>query len=242
MRYRIGKDIVIRSENAAKPETQSSAYLTALISRLEQVRSSFDFGCGKLRYQRVIAKTTNVLALIDSEVQLSRQQMIRGHLTTIRDHVRRSNDVDAYTVAQFASLERRFDRGFCINVLPVIPFANVRLRIVQLMRAKLKPGGLCLFVVLYRNSDFTRMQRQPNCKPCGNGFLMDSLRGYSFFGLIPPTALARLVEQAGFVVESISLDGGTAYLWARSPEGLSNPRLFSVRETNENFEIRSARH
>ncbi|MEY2539510.1 MAG: hypothetical protein QOG67_3250, partial [Verrucomicrobiota bacterium] len=164
MRYKISKDIIIRSENASKPETQSSAYLNTLISRLGSVHSTFDFGCGKLRYQRVIARTTDLLALVDSEVQLSRTQMIRRRLTTIRDHVRKANDVGAYTAGQFASLERKFDRGFCINVLSVIPSARVRLGIVQLMRAKLKPGALCLFVVLYRNSDFTRMQRLPNCQ------------------------------------------------------------------------------
>jgi hypothetical protein len=238
MRYRIGKDIVIRSENAAKPEAQSSAYLNKLISRLGRVRSSFDFGCGKLRYQRAIARTTDVLALVDSEVQLSREQMIRGRSTTIRDHVRKANDVDAYTVGQFASLERKFDRGFCINVLSVIPSANVRLGIVQLMRAKLKPGGACLFVVLYRNSDFTRMQRLPNCRFYGNGFLMDSLRGFSFYGLIPPKELAGLVKRGGFVVESVVLDEGTAYLWARSPEGAPGPDHFSVRESRDDFEIR----
>jgi hypothetical protein len=110
MRYKIGKDIIIRSENASKPETQSSAYLNTLISRLGSVHSTFDLGCGKLRYQRVIARTTDLLALVDSDVQLSRTQMIRGRLTTIRDHVRKANDVGAYTVGQFASLERKFDR------------------------------------------------------------------------------------------------------------------------------------
>jgi hypothetical protein len=237
MRYKIGKEIIIRSENASKPETQSSAYLNTLISRLASVHSTFDFGCGKLRYQRVITKTTDLLALVDSEVQLSRTQMIRSRLTTIRDHVRKANDVGAYTVGQFASLERKFDRGFCINVLSVIPSARVRLGIVQLMRAKLKPGALCLFVVLYRNSDFTRMQKQTNCKPYGNGFLMDSLRGYSFYGLIPPSDLAKLIERAGFSVESIVLDEGTAYLWARSPEGARNLPSFSIRESSDNFEM-----
>jgi hypothetical protein len=240
MRYKIGKDIVIRSENAAKPEAQSSAYLNRLISQLEPVRSSFDFGCGKLRYERVIAKTTDILGLVDSEVQFSRTQMIRGRLTTIHDHVRRSNHVEAHTVGQFASHAHRYDRGFCINVLSVIPSASVRLGIVQLMRAKLKPGATCLFVVLYRNSDFTRMQRLPNCQHYGNGFLMDSLRGYSFYGLIPPDDLASLINRAGFVVESTVLDEGTAYLWAKVPEDVRGPVRFSIRETPENFQIRAA--
>ncbi|MBR1177991.1 hypothetical protein JQ617_28795 [Bradyrhizobium sp. KB893862 SZCCT0404] len=239
MRYKIGKEIIIRSENAAKPDTQSSAYLNKLISGLEPVHSSFDFGCGKLRYKRTIAKTTEELALIDSEVQLSRTQMIRGRSTTIRDHVGKSNHVHALTVSQFASRDQQYDRGFCINVLSVIPSASVRLGIVQLMRAKLKPNGTCLFVTLYRNSDFTRMQKLPNCQPYGNGFLMDSLRGYSFYGLIPPDDLAELVKRAGFTVESVVLDEGTAYLWARAPEGRSGPARFHVRESTENFRIRA---
>jgi SAM-dependent methyltransferase len=239
MRYKIGKDIIIRSENAAKPEAQSSTYLNKLISRLEPVLASFDFGCGKLRYERAIAKTTDELALVDSEVQLSRTQMIRGRSTTVRDHVRKLNHAHAYTVNQFASLDRKYNRGFCINVLSVIPSASVRLGIVQLMRTKLKPGGTCLFVVLYRNSDFTRMQKLPNCQPYGNGFLMDSLRGHSFYGLIPPNDLTTLVERAGFEVESLVLDEGSAYLWAKSPEMPNGPFQFSVLETAENFQIRS---
>lgn len=241
MRYKIGRDIIIRSENAAKPETQSSAYLNKLISHLDPVRSSFDFGCGKLRYERAIAKTTEELALIDSEVQLSRTQIIRGRSTTLRDHVGRSNHVNAYTASQFAALDRKFDRGFCLNVLSVIPSRSVRLGIVQLMRAKLKPAGTCLFVVLYRNSDFTRMQRLPNCQPYDNGFVMDSLRGHSFYGLIPPGDLTNLVIRGGFVVESLTLDEGSAYLWAKVPKDSRGPVRFTIHETSENFEIRPVR-
>ncbi|MGY3396463.1 hypothetical protein ACVWW6_009054 [Bradyrhizobium sp. USDA 3311] len=240
MRYKIGKDIVIRSENAAKPEAQSSSYLNKLIAQLKPVHSSFDFGCGKLRYERAIARTTDELALVDSEVQLSRTQMIRGRSTTIRDYVRKSNQVHAYTVNQFASHSRKYDRGFCINVLSVIPSASVRMGIVQLMRTKLKPGCSCLFVSLYRNSDFTRMQRLPNCKPYDNGFLMDSLRGYSFYGLIPPDDLVSLVERGGFKAESVKLDEGSAYLWAKSPDKAREPTQFDIRESLENFQIRAS--
>lgn len=238
MRYKIGRDIVVRSENAAKPEAQSSSYLNKLISRLKPVRASFDFGCGKLRYERVIAKRTDELAVVDSEVQLSRTQIIRGRPTTIRDHVQKLNHVEAHTVSQFAALNRHFDRGFCINVLSVIPSASVRVGIVQLMKAKLKPGGSCLFVSLYRNSDFTRMQKLPNCQPYDNGFLMKSLRGHSFYGLIPPGDLASLVKRGGLIVESVVLDQGSAYLWAKSPGSPVASAEFDIRETAENFQIR----
>jgi hypothetical protein len=109
------------------------------------------------------------------------------------------------------------------------------------MRTKLNLGGTCLFVVLYRNSDFTRMQRLPNCEPYDNGFLIDSLRGYSFYGLIPPDDLAKLVIRAGFAVESLVLDEGSAYLWAKVPEDARGPVRFSIDETPENFEMRPAR-
>jgi hypothetical protein len=134
MRYKIGTDIVIRSENAAKPELQSSSYLNKLIAKLEQVRSTFDYGCGKLRYQKVISRTTNTLALVDSEVQLSRKQMIRGKVTSIRDLLRNSNHLSAFSATEFGTVPAKFDRGFCINVLSVIPSATARLRVVQLMR------------------------------------------------------------------------------------------------------------
>lgn len=193
----------------------------------------------KLRYERIIAKTTDELALIDSEVQLSRTQIIRGRSATIRDHIRKSNYARAYTVNQFASAERRYDRGFCINVLSVIPDPSVRLGIVQLMRTKLKPGGSCLFVSLYRNSDFTRMQRLPNCRPYDNGFLINSLRGHSFYGLIPRSDLEALVRRAGLSVESAVLDEGSVYLWARSPERTGRETKFLIQETTTNFQIKA---
>src|SRR5687768_13467680 len=76
MRYKLASDIEVRTENAAKPESQQSKFLLKLISDLEHVASTFDYGCGKLRYQRSIADTTDVLAIVDSEIQLSRFQIL----------------------------------------------------------------------------------------------------------------------------------------------------------------------
>ena len=66
---------------------------------------------------------------------------------------------------------------------------------------------------------------------------MDSLRGYSFYGLIPPKELSALVVRAGFAVQSVTLDEGSVYLWARSPEHTDKPPPFSIRESSENFQI-----
>ncbi|MEX2167300.1 MAG: hypothetical protein WD852_09825 [Methyloceanibacter sp.] len=214
MHYKISREIVIKTENAAKPESQSSSYLKALILSLPTVDSSFDCGCGKLRYRDVILETTNTLAIVDSEIQLSRQQSLKGQKISIRDKERRSNRVTVHNDDEFKKLKQRFDRGYCINVLSVIPFYVKRKEVVEVIRSKLKRNGSCLFVVQYRNSDFSRMQSMPNARPFRDGFLIDSMRGFSFYGLIKPERLQSLVEEAGFLVHHVHLNEGSVYLCA----------------------------
>lgn len=214
MRYKLKGGIEIRTENAAKTEKQPSKFLLDLIANLPHVRSAFDYGCGKLRYQRAIADTTDVLAIIDSEVQLSREQMLRGKQTTIRNMFRQSNTVHVYNDAEFSALTAKFNRGFCINVLSVIPSYTRRRQVLDRIHDKLTHDGECLFVVQYRNSDFTRMKAMPNSKPWLDGFLIDSLRGYSFYGLISPERLESLLRRARFSVRDMKLNEGSAYAWA----------------------------
>lgn len=214
MHYKIAKGVVVRTENAAKSDKQPSTFLVNLISKLPPVQSAFDVGCGKLRYTKTILETTDSLALTDSEIQLSRLQILCGAQTSIRGHFRGSNRISIYNESQFANLRRRFDRGFCINVLPVIPIAARRRKVLEVIRSKLKRKGCCLFVVQYRNSDFDRMRKMPNAKPWLDGFLIDSLRGFSFYGLISPDHLSRMLRKAGFVVRDVALNEGSAYVWA----------------------------
>jgi hypothetical protein len=170
MRYKLASGIDIRTENAAKPESQPSRFLLGLIADLPHVASTFDYGCGKLRYQRALTDTTDVLAIVDSEVQLSRAQTLRGKETSIRDIFKQSNRIQVYNDAQFKELGARFDRGFCINVLSVIPSYARRRQALDVIHEKLTRDAECLFVVQYRNSDFTRMTKMSNAKPWLDGF------------------------------------------------------------------------
>jgi hypothetical protein len=217
MRYKLASGIEIRTENAARPESQPSTFLLDLIASLPHVGSTFDYGCGKLRYQRAIADTTDVLAVVDSEIQLSRLQVLRGKETSIRNLFRQSNRMEVYNDVEFHELNTRFERGFCINVLPVIPSYSRRRRVLDVIHGKLRRdgNGECLFVVQYRNSDFTRMRRMPNTTPWLDGFIIDSLRGYSFYGLIPPERLEASLKRAGFRIRETKLNEGSAYTWAR---------------------------
>jgi hypothetical protein len=230
--YKLGEGVVIKTENAAKPHNQTSAYLRSLILGLEPASSSFDYGCGKLRYKDLMLRVTDTLALVDSEMQIAREQMIWGKFTTIRASVQRSNRVNAYNTKEFANLGTKFDRGFCINVLSVIPIAAARDRVLRLIRGKLRAGGTCLFVVQYRNSDFTRMRRLPNARPFLDGFLINSLRGYSFYGLISPEKLSAMAVNAGFEVVKQTLNQGSAYLMVRS--GHSGP--VPIMDEEKNFQ------
>ena len=102
MRYRLPGGILIRTENAAKPEAQASLGLSSYIEGLAPVVKSFDYGCGKLRYVKPILSTTDTLTIVDSEIQLGRRQIVFGNETTIREMVRSSNRLSATNVTEFA--------------------------------------------------------------------------------------------------------------------------------------------
>ena len=77
----------------------------------------------------------------------------------------------------------------------------------------------------------------PNTKPWGDGFLIDSLRGYSFYGLISPDRLTSFARRAGFEIAEQHLHDGSVFIWARNP--LKNARLpkLKVSETQDDFRI-----
>jgi hypothetical protein len=58
------------------------------------------------------------------------------------------------------------------------------------------------------------MRKMPNARPWLDGFLIKSLRGYSFYGLIPPIRLQAALKRAGFQIREIVLNEGSAYVWA----------------------------
>jgi hypothetical protein len=237
MHYSLPNGVVIKTENAAKPDVQASTVLSNYISRLRAVGSSFDYGCGKLRYVEPILTTTDALTVVDSEIQIGRTQTIHGHVTSIREATRRSNRMAAVNVMEFSHNRVEFDRAFCINVLSVIPFFTARRRVLGLIRQRLRAGATCLFVVQYRNSDFARMSMLPNARRWRDGFLIDSLRGCSFYGLISPQRLSVLVASAGFEILDQTLDDGRVFLMARSPQKPST-EIEVVDETN--FRVRES--
>jgi SAM-dependent methyltransferase len=230
MRYDLGRGCVVRSENAAKPASQASRYLRELIRKLPKVEASLDYGCGKLRYFRVMAARSNRLILVDSEIQLSRQQLLLGKRTSVRDLTRYEKRIEVYNDQEFDASRARFDRAYCINVLSAIPSLGTRKRIIRKIASALKHGALCLFVVQYRNSDFSRMISLPNARKWRDGFLLDSRRGTSFYAQIDPHRLITLVRGCGLSVWDYHLNDGSIYLWARRDSVLNGKAQQRKRE------------
>ena len=136
----------------------------------------------------------------------------------MRELFQSSNHVTVFNTAEFAQNGSLHDRAFCINVMSAIPLSAERERVLAQILNSLEPRGSCLFVVQYRNSDFNRMANLPIAEPWHDGFLLKSLRGYSFYALISPAALAKLLGQAGFEVVNQQLNQGSVYMWAIRPE------------------------
>jgi len=179
MRYKVVGRRIIRSENAAKPPAQRSMHLHKFISSLPEVEASFDLGCGKLRYVDSIRQCSRTITLIDSEIQLSRTQNIGlfGR-TSIREICRDSNVIHCQNIREFRTNNISYDRGFCLNVLPIIPSESIRRNIVRSAFQRLKRGGKCYFVHHYRNAEYRRLCDRHDATPFRDGYIIDGFRGY----------------------------------------------------------------
>lgn len=217
MRYRVRDAAIIRSENAAKPPSQTSKFVSNLLKELHHVDTSLDYGSGKLRYLAEMEQTTNRLLLVDSETQNGRVQTIFGNKCSIYDLARVRNSINVLTAKDVVKMHEEIDRAFLFNVLQIIPIHSIRREILRRIFKALRPNGQLITCVQYRNSDFTRMSKMSNARPFRDGMIIDHFRGTSFYGFIKPTALERLVGNAGFDISCTKLHDGSCYIWATKP-------------------------
>lgn len=204
MRYRV-KGAEIRSENAAKPHTQQSRSVATYLRELPRVASVLDFGCGKLRYANLIAKLGERMTFVDSEIQLSRLQRVRGHLTTVRDFVTRHYShgrvVSAETLATHKS---QYDLITCINVLSAIPSKTALVQALRAIGRLTRKNGMAVFVNQHRNSYYKRFEQDPRHL---FGHLFKGRHGYSYYGILPPEQMSKLLVRHGFAVSNAWTDG-----------------------------------
>jgi 2-polyprenyl-3-methyl-5-hydroxy-6-metoxy-1,4-benzoquinol methylase len=215
MRYLIDGNIEIRSENAALSENRKSKYFASMLLDMGMAHNVLDFGCGKLRYIQEYMHIGERLTVVDSHVQIYRNQKIHGARRSVADYVRHSNSVRALSTIEFAELDEEFDLAFCVNVLSSIPCEESRRTAVRSIRMKMAPNGAAVFVCQYRNSSFTRFAARSGAKKHLDGFIIKSKNRFSFYGLIEPDALLALLRSENFAVDKVTRHQGSVYMLAR---------------------------
>jgi 2-polyprenyl-3-methyl-5-hydroxy-6-metoxy-1,4-benzoquinol methylase len=174
-----------------------------------------DFGCGKLRYSNLIAAIGERATFVDSEIQLSRLQRIRGRLTTVRDFV--TCHYPHGRVVSAESLERhksKYDLITCINVLSAIPSKSVLEQALNAIGRLTHKSGMAVFVNQHRNSYYTRFEKDSRHL---FGHLIKGKHGYSYYGLLPPAQMSALLVGHGFAVSEAWTEGEINFVEARPP-------------------------
>jgi 2-polyprenyl-3-methyl-5-hydroxy-6-metoxy-1,4-benzoquinol methylase len=174
-----------------------------------------DLGCGKLRYTIPLSRPGKRVVAVDSEVQLSRIQIIAGQRCSIRKYAALNlPNVEIYSTQQTQWRRAQYDYILCSNVLSAIPCYRVRKQLLTEVRGLLKPNGVLLVTTQHRNSYFKLWLRDPRAESYLDGFLVSLRHGASFYGLIPPKTLKRLSARCGLRVIEAGSIGETAYVLA----------------------------
>lgn len=214
MRYKV-RGLEIRSENAAKPTSQPATPLIQWLQGIPPVQSALDYGCGKLRYSRALASKCRILTLVDSEVQLSREQQLGRTRTTVRTYAQRHwSKSRVLNVDEFWRERQTYDFVLCANVLSTIPDRRIRSKVLVKIASVLGGAGRCLFVAQYQNSYFKEVASSPSAVPHLEGWILKTRRGAFFFGVLNRERLVYLLVKHGFAIEKAWTDGQSAYVLA----------------------------
>jgi len=205
----------IRSENAAKPIAQASAYLVGWLKSNVRCKTALDYGCGKLRYAVHLARRVERLTCVDSQVQLSRQQKVAEATTTVRDYAQGHLSARVLNIEQFAGDRTLYDFVLCANVLSAIPRARVRSKALRRLKRCVRPGGRALFVAQFRNTYFRDVLASGRAEEYLDGFLLNTSKHSSYYGLLDPPRLVSLLKRHGYEVAAAWTRGESAYVLTR---------------------------
>lgn len=176
---------------------------------------ALDMGCGKLRYAVHLATIAERLTVVDSEIQLSRMQLLFGKRTTIRDHITQHwQHTRAMNTEEFAADRRKYDFALCSNVLSSMPSNRARLNIIRRIGLRLATKGKALFVCQYTNSYFFQQLKSRNVVKHADGFIKGTRHNASFYGLINPEYLVDLITRSQLAVVKVWRNDQSGYVVA----------------------------
>lgn len=211
MRYKIsGK--TLKTENAAKPHTQKSGEVVKYLLSQSKKRSILDYGCGKLRYSDVLAQLSDSITFVDSEIQLSRQQIVRGKKTSVRDFIKSHYDnCKTLPVESIAKHNSTYEFITCTNVLSAIPCQKSLDEALDQIYRLLHQNGTAIFINQHRSSYFKKYLAGTKHL---YGHLYDGAKGTSYYGILDKKSTEDLLKKNKFTIKKSWCRGESTYIEA----------------------------
>lgn len=213
MRYLINGNH-IRSENAAKPHTQKSKPVDDYLLSSGITNSVLDFGCGKLRYSDTLTKIAKTVTFVDSQIQLSRKQVIRGEQTTVIEFVSK-NYPHCKTIPfeQIQNHQELYNLITCTNVLSAIPCKETLSSVILSIKKLLSSDGVAVFINQHRSSYFKKFE---SGKKHLNGYIYSNQKSTSYYGIFNRAVTQDLLLEHGFEIIKSWCVGESTFVEARS--------------------------
>jgi 2-polyprenyl-3-methyl-5-hydroxy-6-metoxy-1,4-benzoquinol methylase len=172
---------------------------------MSKVQDLLDFGCGKLRYADLVTNIGERVLLVDSRIQLTRQQRIRGRKVSVAQIAKQLyRNVSVRPAEDLAKVRNKFDVVTCINVLSAIPDLSVLRAVLQAIRRLTRRKGLAVFINQHRNSYFDNFKHGRRHL---FGHIHEGRNGHSYYGVMSKDRVQRLLRTAGFSIYRSWNDG-----------------------------------
>ncbi|MBA6390008.1 class I SAM-dependent methyltransferase [Colwellia sp. BRX10-3] len=186
-------DNVVKSENAAKPHSQKAKDVHDYLISLGKVNKTLDFGCGKLRYADSIVEMSESVTFLDSKIQLTRQQMVKNEKTSVANYVSNNYlNCDCVPYEDVDKIQTKFDLIVCTNVISAIPCPETIQNIFRIFSDLISSNGKVIVINQHRSSYFKKFESGEKHL---FGYLYESRRGTSYYGIITKTVVKDLVAE-----------------------------------------------
>jgi hypothetical protein len=194
------QDIIIKSENSAKPfSTPSKTMLSLFDEFIRKSDTVLDFGCGKLRYTIPLSKLAKRVIGVDSKEQLTRVIKISGETTTLVEYAKKFKNVELHILCSPDWKNIKYDKFVLAHVLSSIPFEEERIKVVKTLRDVMVENSTLLACTNHRLSYFKKWDQSDRVIKYNNGYLVKNPHP-SYFGKIDKVKLAAYFESNGFEI------------------------------------------
>ena len=194
------QDIVIKSENSAKPiSTPSKDILLLFEEFVNKSDTVLDYGCGKLRYTVPLSRMCNKVFGVDSREQLTRTIKISGKPTTLMNYAKQFKNINLFTIDNQEWMNIKYDKIILSHVLSSIPYEEDRIQIVNTLKDIMDEKSTLLACTNHRMSYFKKWDKSDKVIKYNDGYLIKEPHP-SYFGKIDKEKLAGYFKSNGYKI------------------------------------------